>query len=86
MASVLLQILFHDLNSSDILDDSQQVLFTRCDFAGSICEEIVPAIFADTRCHLHTKLQPVVYHYSGCDQDVCHFCIHYWNKHLMLAC
>jgi len=60
------------VNSSDIEDDSNQVLFTRCEFAGGVCKQIVPAIFAEHFCHLHTKLQPITYRYSGCDHDVCH--------------
>ena len=52
------------------------MLFTKCDFAGGICKESVPAIFAEPRCHLHTKLQPVVYRYSGCEQEVCCFVCH----------
>lgn len=72
------------MNSSDIQDDGRQVLFTQCDFAGGVCKQIVPAIFAEPRCHLHTKLQPVVYRYTGCEQDVRCFCVTL-RKHLTLC-
>jgi len=70
------------VNLSDIQDESQQVLFTTCSFAGGACKRVVPAIFAEQRCPLHTKLQPVTYHYSSCERDVCHLFVPYWLPHV----
>ena len=55
--------------SSDIMEDSNQVLYQQC-YYGNACCRPVAGIQENVACDLHVQLQPIECRYSKKEQDV----------------